>query len=325
MKDLLRQALNLKDILDDFSFMAQITSLSAPRSFATTSAVYLQDFIEKGVVNNSCREALLDRHVVYTYDQVELLYKVKADTSYLRRILTHLLTNAAKHSPSETTIDIGLSSYDVAPNVASSISTSSSSSPASPSLEGLKTFTFRVTNHVLPDFNLIEVTNTLKNPLSFYQDYIRANQGGASPAKDGTRPCSRNGKGNGATLSSAHGLGFGLSVACHMVRGLGGELTCQFEESTRIVSFTFGVPMQQLGLLFELHEEEERLAAAKVSTQPSAPPSSSSASINKACRRLSKCSGRVLVVDDSPVCRKLLSSRLNDAGTLIRTSPILTQ
>ena len=276
VQEITRSALDLKGILDDYAFMAQINpTTSIPNN--PLVRVVLPHFVES-VAFNAIRLNPIQRSLEFQFERAE--DDVLIDKVYLERILTHLCTNAAKYSPDLSTIRVSV---------------------IGPQDREDALYTFQVTNTCSKDFNVVDIATSLDSSLVHFQRYIN----------------SKEANNQSGSLAYYHGLGFGLVVSATMVKCLGGILQCSYEASIVTFQFTINLGRQPMSTqtsydsdeyvpyispLSEQNSDElvQRIIKSRVSTA------------SKSRRPVS--TGRILVVDDSAVCRKLLVGKLNEAG-----------
>ena len=242
--------------------------------------VVLPHFVES-VAYNAIRMNPVQRSLEFQFERAD--DDILVDKVYLERILTHLCTNAAKYSPNLSTITVSV----IGPQA------------------GEDAYTFQVTNTCSKDFNVVDIAISLDSSLTNFQRYIN----------------SKEANNQSGSLAYYHGLGFGLVVSATMVKCLGGVLQCSYESN--IVTFQFSIHLERQPMSTQTSYDSDEYVPyiSPLSEQ------NSDALIQRIRSRVSTASksrrqaiGRILVVDDSAVCRKLLVGKLNEAGYQTETA-----
>ena len=270
VQEITRSALDLKGILDDYAFMAQVMPSISRNLHAR---VILPHFVES-VAYNAIRMNPIQHVLEFHFERVD--DNVMVDKIYLERILTHLCTNAAKYSPTLSTIAISV----VGP------------------LNFNDPYMFQIANPCSKDFNVVDIAASLDSSLVNFQRYIN----------------SKEANNQSGSLAYYHGLGFGLAVSATMVKCLGGCLQCSYESNT--VTFTFSIPLEKPVISTQTSYDSDEYVPyvspiSELNADELVQRIQSRVSSASKSRRLS---GRILVVDDSAVCRKLMVVKLNEAG-----------
>ena len=277
VQEITRSALDLKGILDDYAFMAQVISTNSKNPLVR---VVLPHFVES-VAYNAIRLNPVQRSLEFQFERAE--DDVLVDKVYLERILTHLCTNAAKYSPDFSTITVSV----IGPR----------------DKDG--NYTFQVTNTCAKDFNVVDIATSLDSSLINFQRYIN----------------SKEAKNQSGSLAYYHGLGFGLVVSATMVKCLGGVLQCCYDSN--VVTFQFSIPLERQHVSTQTSYDSDEYVPyiSPLSEQNSDELIQRIRSrVSTASKSRRQTTGRILVVDDSAVCRKLLVVKLNEAGYQTETA-----